>query len=828
MAKETRRPGLTRRSFLKATALTGGAAATIGLAGCSSIAEMPEETPQTVEEKTYSNTCRGNCGGMCQLQTKVREGKVVKTSPIVFDGEARLLQAGCVKGQSNPQRIYSTHRLLHPMKQTGERGSDNWEQITWDEAFGMIAEKFQASFDEYGPESVGLYAYGGNGNEFLSKMFFGFINDGETRMHSFNGIGFERFAQKTGITLFNGSADIAQLYIQMWHMGAASNSAEDYVNAKTILLWGANPADAQKHTWPCLLAAKKAGAKIVSIDPRFSNSSAHADMWVPIRPGSDGALMLAMCNHIIENDLIDYDYLRNKSIAPLLLKEDGSYLRLSDLGMDPVAVTAADGTSSEVDSEVVYDEASGTFGSSRTVSDPALTGTFDADGIEVRTVYDYALESIKPFTVDYAVEECGIPAETIIEVAELYATSTPASIAHWWGMGHFRNSWRLYFGMGLLASLTGNACKPGASYTPSSLASSIYQGPLSTNWQSLDLKEQKVSTMICANRIPSIVETGMWQDRPFNLRALLIMQANPLESSVDYNAMADAFDKIDFVVVHEQFMTDTAKRADLVLPCTMTWESEDFNGTWMDQKAIEPIGEGKSNFEVFVGMANALGYTDLYDKDGEGYLREILDTPENLEAGLGFDVWREEGAILGDFAKNAVVGQETNPTGRTQFYLEYLPPRDDMGQALTLQDKLPSYEHPGEAYASNPLREKYPLFGVSYHDNYTGQTMFSHVPWLNDLRGYEGEPYVLISETAANERGIETGDTVKVYNDRGYVVIRAVVTKGLQEDTIVVPRGYGSDQFIEGNVHELSSIETVDWVVSNDSHNDWLCQVEKM
>ena len=84
------------------------------------------------------------------------------------------------------------------------------------------------------------------------------------------------------------------------------------------------------------------------------------------------------------------------------------------------------------------------------------------------------------------------------------------------------------------------------------------------------------------------------------------------------------------------------------------------------------------------------------------------------------------------------------------------------------------------------------------------------------------------SEPAAEARGIKTGDKVRTFNDRGYVVTRAVVTKGLQEDTVVVPRGYGEDEFEDGNVHTLSTIGAVDRVCSNDSHNDWLCQVEKI
>lgn len=120
-------------------------------------------------------------------------------------------------------------------------------------------------------------------------------------------------------------------------------------------------------------------------------SAAHSDIWVPARPDTDGAMLLAMCNYTIDNDLIDYDY-----------------LRLSDLGMDPLPAMKEGGDS--VDNEAVYDSASQTFGSSFSVTDPELEGSFDASGIAVRTVYSVAKEAIKDFAVEFAAKECDVPA----------------------------------------------------------------------------------------------------------------------------------------------------------------------------------------------------------------------------------------------------------------------------------------------------------------------------------------------------------------------------------------------------------------------------------
>lgn len=823
--------GLTRRGFLKTTALVAGAASAAGLSGCQNLAgeELPstegEPTP-VVEEQVYTHNCRGNCGGgACRLLTTVREGKVVRCTPGEFTGDEGVVQGGCLKGQANPQRIYSTHRLLYPMLQKGERGSDNWERISWDEAFEILAEKWQAAVDEYGNESVGFETYCSNGN-YIGGTMFGPYNDCNARYQM--GVGFERFVQKTGMSLYFGSADAAASWMWLYAMNFPYNTAEDLVNAKTIIVFGANPAEAVREAWPWFLKAKEAGAKIFCIDPRYSHTAARSDVWVPIRPGTDGALFLAMCNYIIDNDLIDYDYLRNKSVAPFLVKEDGSYLRLSDLGKDPIEVTDAMGNVAPYDCEVVYDEANKTYGASREVVDPAISGTFEVKGIKVRTVYDCAVENIKPFTVAFAAEECGMPEESIVQLAEAYAKDTPSSFVHWYGAERLYNSWRMYLGLAMLAALTGNACKPGANYGMPLARSSIYQTPVNPNKACCVLDDPLPSTMITANRIPLIMENNKWAGRDFHLRLLLVMGANPMESENGIDKLIEAYNKIDFVVVHDQFMTDTAKYASMVLPCTMNFEETDFNGQYFMRKAIEPVGEGKSNFEVFVGLANALGYTDLYDKDAEGYLREMLDTPENKEAGVAYDDYFEQGAIIGELQNEPIVGQETNPTGRTQFYLESMPVRDDVGQVIPFEDRLPNYAHAWEAYPTNPLREKYPFFGVSYHEIYNGQSMHSNVPWINELRGYEGEPYILISEKPAAERGIKTGDMVRTFNDRNYVVTRAIVSKGLHEDVVVVPRGYTADEFVEGNANALTCWESTDEVCSNDTTNDWLCQVEKI
>jgi molybdopterin-containing oxidoreductase family molybdopterin binding subunit len=701
------------------------------------------------------------------------------------------------------------------MLQTGERGSDNWEQITWDEAFSLIAEKFSAAIDEYGPSSVALWNGSPLHGAYLSGATYQMF---DVPIYS-NGVGFTRFLQKTGATLLSTGDDEQGIYFRWNLLSIPENSSEDLQNSKMIVLWGSNPVDAgnTKASWHYICKARENGAKLVVIDPLFTAPAAHADLWIPIRVGTDAALMCAMSNYIIDNALYDESYLKSGSVAPLLLKEDGTYLRLSDMGLE---------VSEEEDQPVVWDEAAQDFVAHTEAGDPALSGARDANGTNVRTVYDLALENIRPFTVEYAAHECGIPAEQIEELARLSATVKPTYFCIDWGPEHTYTSWRIYFASPFLAALTGNVGLSGAGYAaPQAPASTIEIAPIATNKEALNMDDAKPNKLIPGEYLIEIMDTGKWAGEDYPIRCVYIQGHNPLDNGCAPLEMIEAWSKIDFVVTAEQFMTTSAYNCDLVLPVTMTWEMEEWVG-WMNQKAIEPVGEGRTDMQIWRGIAAAMGYDDLYPKTDEEYLRELLDTPENLEAGLGYDDWHEAGIMLGEYKYAETVLPEYNRLGRTEFYIEHMRPRSDFGQVFSVQERLPSYEHSAEAYADNPLRDTYPLFGFSSHDNYHGQSLHAHNAWLDEFRTVDGKPFCRIHEDAAKTRGISTGDTVRVYNDHGSCVLKALVTKGIQAESVWVPHGFNWDEFDEGFAQSLTG-HYPDLPSAGVNFNDWLCEVEK-
>lgn len=811
---------ITRRSFLAGTTLSVGSLATLSACASPHLAgTSPNEKEVPAEERKCINICNGACCN-CPLEGTVRDGKLVSVSPIPQPRENTGAIKGCIKGQTNPMRLYAENRGLYPMIQRGERGSDNWERISWDEAIALVAEKFQAATNEYGPSSVAFWLGGGNLNGVINGNGAYDVN---TPRNSYMGIGCERFLSQTGYTIFSFDWDLPLVYLGGEMMNHPYFWLQDLVNSKLIILWGINPAGSGGHFVPWYVKAKENGAKIISVDPQYNSSGMLIDQWVPIRPGTDSALMLAMANYIIDNDLVDQDYLANHSIAPFLLKEDGYYLKLSDLGKK----LDIDEEGNEVDSPVVWDEKANDFISCLESTAGAVHGTHEANGVNMRTVFDAVYDNIKQFTVEYAAEECDIDATIIEELAREYATSGASCIQPGLGCGRYYNSSSLFYNLPLLAALTGNSSKPGAGYFGYGQALvSPFTGVVSQNLDSLYVEEPNFGRCISGQLIRDIAETGKYGNEDFPLRCVYVMTTNPVSTYAGPKEIESALNKIDFVVTADPIMTDTAKISDLYLPICMPWENpDDHNGTFMLQKAVEPAGECKSDFEVLNLIAEKMGFSDLYPKNDQEYLREVLDTPENIEAGAAYDDFKKQGIIpVETYEVAELTAVELNYGGRTRFYMEEDCRRDDYGQVTTFTDHSPFYFHANEAYPTNPKREKYPFFGFSFHDTYDQSSIYAHNPMLDEFR--EG-PFVRMNTKAAAERGIQEDDVVRIYNDHGTCTIKVKLTEGIRPDCIQIPHGFARNEYIDGYPQDLSTI-AINPVVPESAVHDWICNVEKV
>ncbi|MBR2789761.1 MAG: molybdopterin-dependent oxidoreductase, partial [Eggerthellaceae bacterium] len=258
MEVESRTSGFTRRSFLKTAAATGLAASFAGgaLSACKpkpTPDPTPEPEPEPMpDEKIYSGACRGFCMGGCALNLHVRDGKLVRCTAAEFP-DPRYNRI-CPKGLTHPHRVYSPNRIQYPLKRTGERGRGEFKRITWDEAINEIATQWKKIAAESGWGAIAAAWLTGNR---------GTIGGSHSMAY------FQRLIQKCGITTLVTLFDAVAIPGLTRHLGQSplitGNEPADLLNAKFILVWGANPAVCQMQTYHFILEAHAKGAKVINI-----------------------------------------------------------------------------------------------------------------------------------------------------------------------------------------------------------------------------------------------------------------------------------------------------------------------------------------------------------------------------------------------------------------------------------------------------------------------------------------------------------------------------------------------------------------------------------
>jgi len=798
-----------RRTFIK------GSAAALGLAALSSSAFAPlgelkaEEAAAPSEDQHFFGVCRGNCFGGCSLDICVRDGKVVGTSAAKLPDEQYMRI--CQRGHSHLHRIYDPERLKTPVRRVGERGSGQWEEITWEEAVAEITGKWKQYQEESGAESIAFMAGSGN--------FGAASNNAAGRLRDKMGACSVQFC-------YDNCYFHAGIHAEGVGDGFNANEIADIVNAKCIILWGSNPAIAQPQNWHFIMSAKEAGAKLVVIDPNFTVSASAADMFVPVRPATDTALIMAMVNYVVDNGLIDEDTIKRLSVGPYLVKEDGKFLRKSDLG------ALAEG---EADA-IILMGTDGKWGPAAEIADPAFDGTFEIEGKQVTCAYTKMVESCREWTLERAAELCDIPVETIVELAKVYAEG-PSTIYQGFGPDHYVNGERAYFMQIVLATITGNIAKPGATcgYDWTYAGLMKYVKPALMTPAGAVAGHTLVTPQMLENKINGEVE-----GHPLDLRSLYIWNSNPVSNQTDRNSWIELFNMLDLVVVADMRLGDTANYADIVLPVVHWFEAEEIMPQTspyllFQDKAIDPLYESKTDVEIINLLGQAMGYAEDFNLTLEDYLRGMLNNDLAIADNITYDRLKEEKAIDimgGDpYYIHGGSGTFRTGTGKLNIYYENPAPYINYGQSYEVdKHRLPFWEPPAEAwpvtvgeFEANPLAEKYPLIYTTERNKMKCHTQFGHAPWLLELYN---EPILRINPADAAARGIAEGDYVRAYNDRGVAVFKAVLNPGCRPGVVVAPKGWEEDQFVEGHYSNLTS-RKFNPFTPNNCFFDALIQIEK-
>ena len=683
-------------------------------------------------------THSSHCGGACLLKVYVRDGVVTR---IETDDQAEPQFRACARGRAYRQRVYAPDRILHPMKRVGERGEGKFERVSWDEGLETLAGELVRVRDRYGSPSILFKWSGGDTSVFHNAM---------CHYRVLNHIG--GCSDVWGTFSFDGGLFAEQATFGWNDTG---HTRDDLLKSKLIIMWGWNPSVTVQNTntaW-YLAQAREAGARIVAVDPRYSESNAVlADEWIPIIPGTDCAMLIAMAYVIISENL-----------------QDQSFLDRYTLGFDQ----------------------------------------FKA--------YVLGHEDGRPKTPGWAEGIAGVSAAAIERLAREYASTKPAALMAGIAPGRTAFGEQYHRAAITLAAMTGNIGKHGGSSGgrawPTAGPTSYFHlghGPRSPrNPVEYGVPPRKTALpapgvamrrgQINTAHMSDAILRGQAGGYPADYKLLYLVDTDYPNQYLNLNRAMLALKALEFVVVFEQFMTPAARFADLVLPTSTSLEKNDialdgatgFYG-FMNQ-AIESPGEARTHFQISLDLAAKLGIGNFNDKTEDEWLRQIVAGSSDIPS---YEKFRKDGIHKLRMAEPHVAFRANieepekhpfrTPSGKIEIYSQRLADMED-----PLIPPIPKYIEAWEG-RSDPLSQKYPLQLITTHVTRRAHSQYENLPWLRELQTQA----VSLNTSDARARGIGDDDWVRVFNDRGQMIIRAHVTERIMPGVVDIPQGawYSPDE----------------------------------
>lgn len=804
--------GITRRSFLKTTGVAAGVAALGGsAAGLSSLAVKDEAFAQEGSQETVVTTsCRSNCFQACMLQAHVRDGKVCYMSRGDYPEDE--YSGCCPRGLSMHERAYSRTRIKYPMRRVGERGGDEWERISWDEAIGEIVEKLGSIREQYGPGALAIDTASGN---------YGAVQGGGGVLNLF-----KNAAEATNINVcYDQAGGHGTNRVIGGGVWGYSNEMKNVLDAKHVLIWGSNPVNSQPQSWRQIRFAKERGAKLTCIDAMYSATAARSDEFLAVRPGSDLAIALAILNDIVSNGAFDEAFVKKTTSAPFLLRKDtGLILRRSDIEGGAMAeardaVTLNKPGSMADDPAYVWDEVSNAPALYAECETCALEGEFEVDGIKVETVYSALKRHAAEYSLEKASEMSGMSVDDIAELSRIYKEDGPVFLYTVYGIDHYRNGHLFTQAMALVHALTNNISRRGSSLGGFSALGD--QMPL--NFAAFAAKSKKKAyANIPQCDLANVIASGKHKGEDYPIKALLFATSNAMSNYAEQNRwLNDVLPNVEYIVTIDFEFTDTARYSDIVLPAAFWLELNELRVNnyanpfvLYAHKGMEPLHEAKPDSEILALIAEGLGLgDDVPLRTPEEWIGMLLDGAPLNKKGITLDTLQKTAAIrgVGSADEPFVRGADgTFPTtsGRANLYCELPLPRVDFGQDWqedSKKERFPYFKPPTENWHENEVAKKYPLSYIQLHERWRTHTQWFSVESLREL---DPEPLLHLSREDAAERGIEDGDIAEAFNDRGTVTIKAIIDDACPPGVCAIPKGWQRNQFIEGCYQDLTGAES--------------------
>ena len=599
------------------------------------------------------------------------------------------------------------------------------------------------------------------------------------------------------------------------------HESTDFLSSKVILLWGNNVAETSIPDWRVIDEARRSGATVVSVDPRFTATSAGSDFWLPITPGTDVALIDAVINHVITTKAYDAAYVSKYTVAPFLIDpKTKKFLKSGDVGLggDDYVVAGPGGKPARA----------------AVVRAPQLLGTYAVGGKQAPTAMQVLADAVAQYTPEYAASVTDLKAEDIKRLAGLWAGQHPVGVRLGFSMSHWYRGDLTMQALLTLQALTGNIGVHGGGVT-------TFAGGLTTLAFDLPGWWAPEGTTMFTVMEPIDACEAMLNDEPHPLRAAWFMVDNYGQQMSDRNKVQKALKSLDFLVVSDYVMSATADLADVVLPACTYLEKTDLlssNSFYLQYMApaVKPLWESKSDLEAVSMVATKMGFGKYFDKTPDEYLTDMLHIgdpagADSTVAGLTWDQLKNGAPRMNmPTVPYAPFFNKEFPTksGRIEFYVEMMIP---------YEQEVCGYKEQIEATKNNPLAKKYPLTFLSTHTKFRTHSQYCDLAWMNEITS-DGQGFLEINPKDAGGRGIGDGDVVRVFNDRGEMKVHARLTEAIKPGVCNCYQG-GWDtlavkQYVEGHPNNLThqiknpAQSVIPNFPSNAAYYDCLVQVERV
>ncbi len=778
----------------------------------------PRELGPDNEERIIPTACRA-CIANCGVLAHVRNGRVISLEGNPVDPMSRGRM--CAKGLSGIQALYNPNRNKYPLERVGERGGGKWHRISWDEALHKIASHLMEVREKYGAQAV-FGSTGGGGNPEVWSVCR-FCNIFGTPNWFEPGCAQCYLPRVLGYTMMYGGDDPSI---------ADSNALELYFPEDTpiqcLLLWGTDPSYSCPASGGRMVNELRAhGVKTIVIDPRFTPDAAKADVWLPIRPGSDVALMLAWIRYILANKCYDEDFVLHWTDLPYLVDPDTKMM-----------LRPKKGENGEPDTFMVWDRKTDSMQPLEFPwnddLDPVLDGAFVVDGKEYKTGFRLLWERCEEWTLEKAGEVCRLDPERIEKALRMFTTIKPSGMALGVATDQTPNSEQAAMAGCIIDCLMGNVERPGALLQrfrkSGTLRMPNYPVP-QAEWMLPDemLKirlggnEHKGLHIWWAGQPTAILDAAI-TGKPYPMKMWIDRSGNKFGVVADASKLEKVIANLDYIVHAYMYPTSFSAYADILIPteewletdmlvetCNMIvarqstthlWETAD-EGLFFSRLAKECAKMGHEGCQKAFDpeyMGEDLAYWDTMEEFFDHCAGKIGMTWNEIKEKAPFeylpkDEWRSYYVYKETDEKTGKPKGFDTPSKKIEIYLDSMITLSRTGMpfahcelppASKDYDPLPYYLEPIEGPINDPeLAKEYPLIMTNGRVPFYHHGTLRNVPAVREIYPV---PELWIHTSDAEKYGISPGDWVWVESLRGKIRAKAYVTEGICPGAVCMER----------------------------------------